>query len=174
MANVIDCNGSAFRNLKNPYTGAVMKVKMVVRPDAEPLFFAPAEYDTASRQPSARSAYDNWNRVDGVFGLKTGSRVTCAYTGQLLSLSSDGESHWLEGGFNPTRLHTRDEFLKFATMRDGRPTAPSPIPSTTRVDKVDEEPPMPTKHEVTCTDAAMDAALELAEKAPAKRGRGGK
>ena len=173
MGKPIDCNGSAFAGLKNPYTGERMHVKMLVREGAEPLFFAPGEYDTCNREPSARAAYDNWSRIDGVAGLRAGQAITCAYTGETLTPAKDGEQHWFVGGFNPSHLYPRDEFLYYATMRNGVATLPKPG-KVARVTRPEEHAPAPKGHEVECTDAAMEAAVELAKKHGdklAKKGR---
>lgn len=162
----IVCTGDAFRGLVNPYTGQPMKVVMVVRPDAVPLYFAPDTYDTASEQPSARAAFENWNRVDGVGGLRR--ELRCAYTGELLKPAHGGQNHWFEGGFNPTRLHTRHEFLKFATMRDGT-VDPRYADPPSAVKPVAEEPPMSKAHAVETTDAAAEAVESLVSKRKGNR-----
>lgn len=161
MGKPIDCTGSAFADLKNPYSGERMMVKMIVREKGEPLFFAPDTYDTSTREPSARSLFDNWNRVDGVSGMRSGQKIVCAYTGEVLTKRQDGETHWFDGGFNPTRLHTRDDFLYFATMRNGVPTRER---HPDRATKPDEKPPASLTHETEITDEAMKAAEELAKK----------
>jgi len=169
MAKILECNGSAFRDLKNPYTGEKIVVKMMLREGKEPLFFAPDTYDTEMRQPSAKSAFDNWNRVDGVIGLRNDgvSGVKCAYTGQPLVQKKDGQNFWFEGGFNPTHFFTRSEFLRLATMRDGKPTVE--VPDDKPVEKPTEHAPAPKFHETQITDAAMSAAIDLAKKAGKRR-----
>lgn len=165
MSNVVNCTGGAFSGIMNPYTGVEMEVKMVIRQGAEPLFFAPDTYDTSSPQPSAKAAYDNWNRADGVYGLRSGQPMKCAYTGAVLGLAETDGSYSFTGGFNPTRLHSREDFLKYARMRDGVSTY---TPAPAKVESPRETAPAPKFHETEITDAAMDAALELAGK---KRGR---
>ncbi len=161
----ITCTGAAFTGLKNPYTGEPIVVKMVIRENAEPLFFAPDTYDTAKRQPSSKTAYENWNCVDGVFGLRGTGRPVCAYTGKPLQFKSDEDSCWFVGGFNPTHMHTRDEFLKFVTMRGGKPTR-EVAPLSQRVTPAKADPaPMPKSHEVQITDTAMSEVGKLVKKA---------
>lgn len=161
----ITCTGAAFAGLRNPYTGGPLVVKMIVRKDAEPLFFAPDTYDTASRRPTSKAAYDDWNRVDGVFGLRGTGRPVCAYTGEPLQYKSDEDSTWLVGGFNPTHMHKRDEFLRLASMRDGKPTR-EVAPLSQRVEPVKPDPaPISKSHEVQVTDAAMSEVGKLVKKA---------
>lgn len=158
----IDCTGSAFRGLVNPYTGEPMKVKMVVRTGAEPLFFAPDTYDTAKRQPSSSAALDRWSRVDGIAGLRNSVPPKCAYTGGTLTFASDSDGAWFKGGFNPSHLHTRDEFLYKATMRDGKPSRPAP--SSVRATPVAEDVKVKS-HAKDVSQAAIDLAGESVSKA---------
>lgn len=159
----IECTGAAFRGLKNPYTGEPMKVMMVVRTGGDPLFFAPDTYDTGRRAHSSREAYDLWTRVDGIGGRRTDVPPKCAYTGESLTYASDADGAWFNGGFNPTRLHTRDEFLTKARMRNGRSTDPIPTPMSSRATPVKDEPKVKS-HEKDISQTAVELAGETVSK----------
>lgn len=157
------CTGDAFKDIVNPYTGEKMAVMMVLRSGAEPLFFAPETYDTCERMATSRAVYDKWSRVNGIAGLRRGKVPKCAYTGETLTFASGDGQSWLDGGFNPTRLHTRDEFLAKVNMRDGRSTRPAPTPSGTRAAPVKESAKVKS-HEVGVTQTAVDLAEETMSK----------
>ena len=124
-----DCDGVDFDGLKNPYDGERLAVKMLVRPGGEPLFAAPGAYaPCAARAESSVEAYRLWDRVDGKEGLRTAQRmpVTCAWTGEPLSMRKTGRGWTLSGGFDPTVFRPRDEFLYYAEMRGGASPRPKP------------------------------------------------
>ena len=115
---IVNVKAEKFRNIRNPYTGETMEVKMVTG-DGVPLFFAPGQYSTAKHFATAREAIDAWDRTDGVTGLKARDSLRCAYTGEPLTVEEDSAGFYLAGGFDPCAMHTDDEFLLYATMRDG-------------------------------------------------------
>lgn len=124
---IVDCNASKFRGLKNPYTGEEMRVKMLVQANGSPLFFCPDTYSTATRFRTAAEALDAWERQNGISGIKPRTPVRCAYTGEDLRIAEDCVGFYLEGGFDPHRLMSDDEFVYYANMRDGRSTVDRPV-----------------------------------------------
>lgn len=116
-----------FTSLKNPYTGELMEVYMLVAPSGEVRFSAPETYSPGDVFDTPEACYRKWNRVNGIEGPKQGSLILCAYTGEPLSLvkSTFGGYRYL-GGFDPRMLHTREEFLYYANMRNGESTMPKP------------------------------------------------
>lgn len=130
-----------FKGLRNPYTGEPMEVEMTVNPGRDPLFRSPGTYSTGEVFATRDECLDAWNRKDGVAGLRTGGPVKCAYTGAVLSFVKTTTGWRLSGGFDPHMFHSRDEFLRLATMRDGvsdRPPPESPVrvtavPRTARI-----------------------------------------
>lgn len=117
-----EVTSDAFSKLRNPYTGEPMVVQMTVLPGREPLFNCPDTYSTGdSMYPTKEECIAAWDRKDGIAGLRTGQPVRCAYTGEILSVESTGFGWHFTGGFDPHLFYSRDEFLRLATMRDGKP-----------------------------------------------------
>lgn len=108
-----------FKGLRNPYTGSLMEVEMTVNPGREPLFRCPDTYSTGDIFATKEGCLDAWSRGDGIAGARTGQPVKCAYTGKALSFVCTSLGWRLSGGFDPHMFHTRDEFLRFARMRNG-------------------------------------------------------
>ena len=121
MKTIVECHSSVFDGVKNPYTGEPIVVKMMVPATGEPLFFAPDTFSPAEPVGSKAQAMENWDRVDGVYGLKEGRPVRCPYTGKMLHMEHDAYGYRLEGGFDPHQFRPRAEFLYFLHMRDGVP-----------------------------------------------------
>lgn len=117
----VEVTSDVFSGLKNPYTGSQMVVQMTVNPGMDPLFRSPDTYSTADAYPTRDECLAAWDRKNGVAGLRTGQPVRCAYTGEALSFVSTELGWRFSGGFDPHMFHTRDEFLRLATMRDGKP-----------------------------------------------------
>lgn len=113
------CTAPEFKALRCPYTGDPLEVRMLVVPGSPPRFHAPDAYSPAIPRPTPDEAYRLWNRVDGVEGLKSGKPVTCAYTGKVLSATSGPDGHAFAGGFDPRMFHSREDFLRLASSRDG-------------------------------------------------------
>ena len=65
---VFDCSGPRFGAMKNPYTGEIIRVKMSTSSTGAIRFFAPDTYSPTNVYPTAKEAYRNWNRVNGVEG----------------------------------------------------------------------------------------------------------
>lgn len=144
---IYDCSAPVFRNLKNPYTGEKLAVKLLVTKDGRVLFGAPGTYSPASTPAkTSAAAFRLWNRVDGREGLRMGSDdvVKCAWTGKLLVPRSSELGWTLDGGFDPTMFLPREEFLYYATMRDG--VATRPPPSDVRVEQPAREAMITRRH----------------------------
>lgn len=125
MAHEVLVTSREFEGIVNPYTKEEMRVRMVVGCGPEPLFHAPDTFSTNDLQESTKRLYELWSRVDGRQGIRTGS-PKCAYTGEPMTVTEfDGGYHFI-GGFNPKVLMTRDEFLYYATMRNGVSKYPKP------------------------------------------------
>lgn len=158
----VDCTGSDFADLRNAYTGEPMKVKMLVSKNMPPRFFCPGTYSTHNRYGTARAAYDAWAQKDGVGGVRRGKEIRCAYTGELLEPKHDETGHWFDGGFDPHRLWTREEFLRLASMRDG--IGPAPV-APVRAEAVPPEPDHKVRsHETEVLPEMADCAGKIAEK----------
>ena len=125
---VFDCSGPRFGAMKNPYTGEIIRVKMSTSSTGAIRFFAPDTYSPTNVYPTAKEAYRNWNRVNGVEGVKDGKPIVCAYTGRPLRLVKTDDGFCYEGGFNIHLMYDRPTFLHFATMRDGVSEYPEPSP----------------------------------------------
>lgn len=110
-----------FAKLKNPYTGEPLAVQMTVVPGRDPLFSCPDTYSTADVYPSKEECISAWDRKGGVSGLRTNQPIRCAYTGEALALVKTVLGWKFAGGFDPHMFYSRDEFLRLATMRDGKP-----------------------------------------------------
>lgn len=121
-----------FLGLVNPYTGKPMVVFMSVYPNSEPMFTCPDTYSTADRKTTREELYRGWNSVNGIEGGRHDKPIVCAYTGEPLAMveAPDGSVYY-KGGFDPHMFYTRDEFLYYATMRNG--VAKRPKPSKERV-----------------------------------------
>lgn len=141
---IVDCNAMKFRGIMNPYTGEEMEVKMLVRQDGAPMFFCPDTYSTSTRYPSAQAAIDAWDRQNGVGGLKKRDSLKCAYTGADLRIVEDCAGFYLDGGFDPHRMMTDDEFVYYANMRNGKsamrePGTNSRVESVERIEKSEDK-----------------------------------
>ena len=97
-----------FTSLTDAYTGERLEVFMVATPDG-PKFCAPdAESPRRVRiveEPSMR---------------------TCPYTGEALTLHRLPSGWFMTGGFDPRLPRSREEFLYYATMRNGVSKYPPP------------------------------------------------
>lgn len=165
MATIVDCTGPNFRNILNPYTGEAMKIKMLVTPKGA-LYFAPDTYSTSQSFGSVAEARRQWSRVNGVYGCRESDDVArCAYTGEVLIPQEDGS---YRGGFDPTLFHPLDEFLYFATMRDGVPTRDKPGEASHRVEKPAEHAPMSKSREPGYVEGALEVAGEVIKKSGVK------
>lgn len=172
MSTILDVTAPVFRGLKNPYTGEPLKVKMLVPKSGAPLFFAPDAYSTTKRFPTRAEMVAAWNRVDGVGGMKDGQPFRCAYTGEPLRPVSNGAEAWFEGGFDPTIFHRREEFLYYATMRDGKAVRPVPRPLPPVRMKQETPPPETTDDREEISADALKVGEKIAEKlAPEKKTR---
>jgi hypothetical protein len=89
-------------------------------------FTCPDTYSTAAPAETTEKLYDLWSRINGVSGFKSGKPIKCAYTGEFLSPSTSFGKPCYEGGFDPRRFYTREEFLYYAWMRDGISKFPPP------------------------------------------------
>ena len=136
MAAEVIVTSREFDGIRNPYTKEPMRVKMVVGCGPEPLFHAPDTFTTNDLQDTPKRLYELWSRVDGRQGIRSGA-PKCAYTGESMTVAEfDGGYHFI-GGFNPRVLRTREEFLYYATMRNGVSKYPKPS-ETVRVTKPNE------------------------------------
>lgn len=155
-----------FDDVKNPYTGKTMVVKMIVGAGPDPLFHAPDEFSTSSLQKTTKDLYRLWGRVDGLEGLRNGA-PKCAYSGEPLTVRETEGMFYFEGGFDPKRFYTRDEFLYLATMRDGKPTRSKPGPSSRVTKPNDEVAPSEgqKRHAESVTPGVSQESIEAAEKA---------
>ena len=137
---MIKVTSEDFARLVNPYTGKPMEVYMLVGA-GEPLFTCPETFSTSDVYRTTADLYGAWNTANGISGARSGMPVRCAYTGEPLSIVETQDGFCYSGGFNPHMFHTRDEFLRLATMRDGvqsyfppeaaRITTPPPKPEVT-------------------------------------------
>ena len=178
MSTILDVTAPAFRGIKNPYTGEPVKVRMLVPKTGKPLFFAPDDYSVRDRYPTRREAVFAWNRVDGVGGMKDNQPFRCAYTGETLRPVSNGAQAWFEGGFDPHLLRSREEFLYYATMRDGVSKYPKPGPAKApvkagpHVSGLETPPEAGTSAETEISPEALKVGEKIAEKlAPEKKTR---
>jgi len=166
MSQTVTCTGSAFKGLTDPYTGKPMVVKMLSTKNGVPKFFAPQTYSTYTRFGSKKVAYDNWAKSEGIEGARDGQPIVCAYTGKQLVPKHDETGYYFDGGFDPRKFYTREEFLYYATMRNGvskydKPGEPS------KVEVVKEKP----DRQITSHEAPMlEGSLEIAEDAMKKSG----
>lgn len=159
---IVEATAARFRGIKNAYTGETMVVKMLVPERGRPMFFAPDTFTPAKPMRSAAELLDAWDREDGVGGLKNRGNLVCPYTGKPLSVVETSHGVFLDGGFNPGMLMTDDEFLYYATMRNGKPTRPAP--SAVRVELEKERfDPAPAEDPVEPTDDARHAAEKVVD-----------
>ena len=159
--NTVDCTGEAFRGIADPYTGEPLRVKMLVT-KSSPRFFAPAAYSPCVRYGTAKAAYDAWARKDGIAGARKGREIRCAYTGELLTPMHDETGYWFDGGFDPRRFWSREEFLRYARMRDGE--SPVPAGPADRVLPARTEP-VPLARAAEPGQEALDIAASVAARA---------
>lgn len=163
---IVDCSGPRFESLKNPFTGLTVRTKMSIATNGRIRFFAPDEYSPAKFFPSAREAYRQYNRVEGVEGLRAGQHIVCPYTGRPLSLEHTDDGYRYVGGFNPGLLVTREEWLYQASMRNGVSAYPKPEGSEARVAPVSRRAEITEaarKHADEMKTELSDEALERAE-----------
>ena len=166
MSQTVTCTGAAFKGLTNPYTGEPLVVKMITTKSGTPKFFAPKTYSTYTRFGSKKLAYDNWAKSEGIEGVRKGQPIVCAYTGEQLVPKNDETGCYFDGGFDPRRFYTREEFLYYATMRNGvskyaKPGEPKKVMIVReKPDRqiLSHEPPM------------LEGSLEIAEDAMKKSG----
>lgn len=154
------CTADEFKALRCPYTGKPYDVYMLVVPGQAPKFHAPDAYSPSQPFESAEKAYRMWNRVDGVEGLKTGRPIICAYTGEMLAAASDRDGHWLVGGFDPRVFHSRADFLRLATMRDGKAVRDAED-SRVEATPVDMTPVKKRQIDTDPTDEAVKIAADV-------------
>lgn len=161
----IKCTSHEFTNLTCPYTGKPLEVYMLVTPGRAPLFHVPnPPYTVAQPYESAEKAYEQWNRVDGVGGLKTGKPVTCAYSGALLSVKRSDYGYYYEGGYDPRMFYERATFLKKITARDG--VSPYDSAEDTRIEAPppDSEPIFKREFDTDPSDDALKIAADTLQK----------
>lgn len=161
----VKCNAYEFRDLKCPYTGAPLEVYMLVTPGRAPLFHVPnPPYTVAQPYATAEEAYDKWNRINNIGGLKTGKPITCAYTGAFLSICKCDQGYYYTGGYDPRMFYDRATFLKKITARDG--VSPYDEVEETRVEAVppDTTPIFKREYDTDPTDEALHIAADALQK----------
>ena len=141
-----DCTGSVdFDGLVDAYTGKPLRVEMETTPRGV-MFRAP-------KARSPRCFYASMAEARRMLGPE----LRCKYTGeQLRPVDADG-AVMFTGGFDPTRLAPKEEFLRFARSRG---EAPAPAPDPVHVAPVVHEP-APLSRETPVTQEAIDAMKEL-------------
>lgn len=97
-----------FTSLTDAYTGERLDVFMVATPDG-PKFCA----------PDAESPRRVWT-------VEEPPMRTCPYTGEALTLHHLPSGWLMIGGFDPRLPRAREEFLYYATMRNGKSRYPKP------------------------------------------------
>lgn len=157
-----DVTANGFRDLRNPYTGEPMNVKMLVG-SGEPMFFCPDTYSTAERFPDGRTMYNMWCRTGGVLSTKVGEPLRCAYTGEFLQPAEDAGGHYFKGGFDPRIPRTRRQFLHFAWMRNGESPYPDG-PDDPRVDPVSDKSPQATSKMIEADSVSEELAAGVMER----------
>lgn len=105
-----------------------MVVQMTVLPDRDPMFSCPDTYSTADEYPTRDACVAAWDRKGGISGLRANQPIRCAYTGEALAIEKTALGWRFAGGFDPHMFYSRDEFLRLATMRDGKPGYVPPEP----------------------------------------------
>lgn len=154
---IVDATAAKFRGIKNKYTGEEMRVKMLVPENGRPLFFAPDTFTPARPVKDVKTLLDLWNRSDGVGGMKDTTCVKCPYTGTVMWIAEGPAGVYLDGGFDPRKLMTDEEFLYYATMENGVPTREPPTEA--RVELGKEVPPSQKSEDpVEPTDEARHVA----------------
>lgn len=157
------CTADEFKDLRCPYTGEPLEVRMLIVPGQPPRFHAPSAYSPAEPCSSPEEAYRRWNRVDGVEGLKSDTPVVCAYTGAPLSPAHCPDGYFFNGGFDPRMFHSREDFLRLASSRGG---VSSWSGTDSRVEAVppDMTPEKPREIDTDPTDEALHIAEKVLEK----------
>lgn len=94
---VIRALADEFLGLFDPYTGRPLEV--FITPTAQGLkYFAPDAYSPGTIVPKEQLC----------------ELHKCAYSGEPLTLVQDDEGWYYAGGFDPTEVHDREEFLFYA------------------------------------------------------------
>lgn len=119
------CTSTDF-DVRNPYTGKIMKVFLVVLPNGKVMFHAPDEYHPGVPFDSPARALAMWRRRNGVECEDANIPVHCLHTGARLSPAVRDGKHFFTGAWNPTLLQTRETFLYYATMQNGSSDRPAP------------------------------------------------
>lgn len=158
MATRIKCTGRDFTGIINPYTGVPVVTEMLVLPSGECLFGAPDTYSPSAWVQDAREAYRLWSRDMGVDGARKGQKITCAFTGEGLSIETDPQlGTRYAGGFDPRVFRPRHEYLNGITMLRGERTRPEYLP----LGRVTPPPPehvIPLEHATEMLPGAEEAA----------------
>lgn len=165
---IVECNAERFAALRNPYTGEAIKVLMLVTGTGVPMFKADRTYSTYDACKSSEEAFNLWSRVNGVAGLRSIEDLRCAYTGEKLGITRDDEGFRLTGGFDPNRFYPGEQFMYYATMRDGKATRPEPAGiRATYVQRAEVSAKRKANSgDVSVTQDAMDVVEAAAEKCP--------
>lgn len=156
MNTKIEVTSRDFLSLRCPYTGEPLRTYMLVSPSGV-RFFAPGARSPRDRYPTARDLYDAWATRAGISGVARGDDIKCPYTGETLEIRSDASGFWYSGGFDPAVPRSRDEFLYYASMRDGVSKYPKPG-AQDRVDPVLEQHAFLKHKTIETTDFAMKEA----------------
>jgi len=156
MATKIKCTGKDFVDLTNPYTGEKVVTEMIVGKDGTCLFGAPDTYSTSQWMADRKSAYDAWCKKSGVYGVREGEPIKCAYTGEVLVLEESELGVRYTGGFDPRMFRPRHEYLNGITMRDGNP-GDKVYTETVHVQKPGDKVVV-LHHEIEMDDAHMKIA----------------
>lgn len=117
----LHAESSEFTSLTDAYTGERLEVFMVATPDG-PKFCAPdAESPRRVRSDEPTT-------------------LMCPYTGKALVPCRTPSGWFMTGGFDPGLPRAREEFLYYATMRNGKSRYPKPsrlrVEAAPRVGKV--------------------------------------
>ena len=164
---IYECSGPRFGELKNPYTGEKILVKMSVSSAGKVRYFAPDTYSPAQYFPTAKEAYRRWNMKDGVEGMRDGSPIVCAYTGKPMTLEHDENGYRYSGGLDLHMFFTRSEMLYYAAMRDGVSPYPEPVDESVRVEKPAEHGKITKRQAIHAEEMKTDLTqegIETAEK----------
>lgn len=136
---IVEVTSSRFGGLVNPYTGEGIVVKMTVPKTGVPKFFAPDTYSPGIPFVTAKDACDAVQRRGGKRIVPNGV-PSCAYTGEPLEIQNvEGLGWFYVGGFDPRVPRSAEEFLYYATMRDGVSDRPKPAADESRVGYVEPE-----------------------------------
>lgn len=121
MCDLLNVESVEFAGLTDAYTGRRLDVFMRAAPEG-PLFFAPG-----AESPRSMSSEEPRVKV-------------CPYTGKSLTAHRCASGWFMTGGFDPWLPRPREEFLYYATMRDGKSRYPKPsglrVEAAPRVGKV--------------------------------------